>query len=147
MAIYPIYVRKQIPQKTPHCTILAPTNWLTYSNHASTRDTTNSSMQAHKMMHRKTTPYHHGSSTACATTQNAQLCPDNLYIQGAIITQTGPLIPTPDLAIQLMEFIFTHDKYTNQAIKSKQNKHKPTNKCNPYIRMENKSPCSHNRKT
>ena len=36
---------------------------------------------------------------------------DTIYIQGVAYEQNGPLIPTPDLTIQIIEFTFTHDRF------------------------------------
>ena len=36
---------------------------------------------------------------------------DTIYIQGVAYEQNGPLIPTPDLTIQIIEFTFTHDGF------------------------------------
>lgn len=45
----------------------------------------------------------------------AKLCPIIIYIQGTTIDQTGPLIPAPNLWMQIIEFTYTNDRYIIQA--------------------------------
>ena len=51
------------------------------------------------------------------------ICPNTLKCQlkGDVLRQIGPLIPTLDLFIQILEFMFIHDKYIDQTIKKKTN--------------------------
>ena len=44
-----------------------------------------------------------------------------VYIKGATLTKSGPFSLSPNLSIQTIEFMYTHDKFINQAIKIKQN--------------------------
>lgn len=44
---------------------------------------------------------------------------------GASHDQTCPLLPNPNLRVQIIEFTFTHDRFTDQAIKTKRDKYKP----------------------
>lgn len=46
----------------------------------------------------------------------ARLCPNIMYIQGTTQEQTNSLIPTPSLTIQIIEFTFINDIFTDQAI-------------------------------
>ena len=39
--------------------------------------------------------------------------------------QNGPLIPTPDLTIQIIEFIFTHDRFLDPTIQTIEDKYNP----------------------
>ena len=64
----------------------------------------------------------------CHTTRSTYLVgpyPDIMYIKGATQEQNGPFLPTPNLAVQIIEFTFTHDRFTSQAIKIKQDKYDP----------------------
>ena len=49
--------------------------------------------------------------------------PDIVYIQGVAY---DPLIPIPDLTIQIIEFTFTHNKFLDQAIQTKEDKYNPS---------------------
>ena len=53
----------------------------------------------------------------------AKLRPDLVYIHGAAFEQNGPLIPTPDLTIQIIEFTFTHERFLDQSIQTKEIKY------------------------
>ena len=53
----------------------------------------------------------------------AKLRPDIIYIHGATYKQNNPLIPTPDLTIQIIEFTFTRDGFIKQAIQTKETKY------------------------
>jgi hypothetical protein len=67
-------------------------------------------------------------SCTCNTTQCeclAKLRPDIIYIQGVAYEQNGPLTCTLDLTIQIIEFTFTHDRFLDQAIQTKENKYNP----------------------
>jgi hypothetical protein len=55
----------------------------------------------------------------------AKLRLDIVYIQGITYEQNGPLIPTLDLTIQFIESTFTHDRFLDQAIQTKKDKHNP----------------------
>lgn len=44
-----------------------------------------------------------------------------MHIKGASFEVKGPLTLAPNLTLQITEFIYTHDIYTNQTIE-KQNK-------------------------
>ena len=44
-----------------------------------------------------------------------------VYIKGTTLTKFGPFSLSPNLSIQTIEFMYTHDKFINQAIKIKQN--------------------------
>lgn len=64
---------------------------------------------------------------SCNTTQCkclAKLRPDIVYINGATYEQTGPIWPTPDHTIQIIESIYTHEKFIDQDIQTKEDKHK-----------------------
>jgi hypothetical protein len=67
-------------------------------------------------------------SCTCNTTQCecfAKLRPDIVYIQGVAYEQNGPLIPRADLTIQIIEFTLTRDRFLDQAIQTKEDKHNP----------------------
>ena len=67
-------------------------------------------------------------SYTCNTTQCeclAKLRPYTVYIQGVAYEKNGPLIPTLDLTIQMIEFIFTHYRFLVQAIQTQEDKYKP----------------------
>ena len=67
-------------------------------------------------------------SCTCNTTQCeclTKLRPNIVYIQGVAYEQNGPLIPTLDLTIQIIEFTFVHDKFLDQAIQAKEDKYNP----------------------
>ena len=55
----------------------------------------------------------------------AKLQPDVVYIHGATYKQNDPLIPTPNLTIQSIEFTFTHDKFIEQSIQTKETNYNP----------------------
>jgi hypothetical protein len=48
-----------------------------------------------------------------------------MYIHGAPQEPPAPYTPNPEPTIQPIELTFTHDRYTNQAIKNKQDKYNP----------------------
>ena len=50
---------------------------------------------------------------------------DIICIKGAEINQTIPLTPSSDYSIWIIELTLMHDKYTNQAIKSKHDQYNP----------------------
>jgi hypothetical protein len=54
-----------------------------------------------------------------------KLKPDIVHIQGDAYEQNGSLIPTLDLTIQIIEFTFTHDRFLDQAIQTKEDKYNP----------------------
>ena len=41
----------------------------------------------------------------------------NMYIQGATQEKTNMFLQTPNLEVQIIEFTFTIDRFTDQAIK------------------------------
>ena len=85
-----------------------------------TLDTSHSFMPVNNMATTKTTPS--CLSCTCSSTQYeylAKLKPDIVYIQN------GPLIPTPDLTIQIVDFTFMHDRFLDQAIQTKEDKYNP----------------------
>ena len=55
----------------------------------------------------------------------ARLCQDIMHIHGATQEQDGPFLHALNLAIQIIEYTFTHDKFIDQAIRTKQNKYNP----------------------
>ena len=62
----------------------------------------------------------------CNTTQCeclAKLRPDIVYIQGVAYEQNGPLIPTPDLIIRIIGSTFTHDRFLDHTVQTKEDKY------------------------
>ena len=57
----------------------------------------------------------------------AKLRLDIVYRQGVAYEQNGPLIYIHDLTIQIVEFTFTHDRFLDQAIQTKEDK------CDPLV--------------
>ena len=53
----------------------------------------------------------------------AKLRLDIIYIQGVAYEQNGSLISTPNLTVQIIEFTFTHDRFFDQAIQTKEDKY------------------------
>jgi hypothetical protein len=65
-------------------------------------------------------------SCTCISTQCeclAKLRPNIVYIQGIAYEQNGRLLPTLDITIQIIEFTFTHDRFLDQAIQTKEDKY------------------------
>ena len=54
-----------------------------------------------------------------------KLRPDIVYLPSVAYEQNGPLIPTLDLTIHIIEFTFTHNKFFDQGIQTKENKFNP----------------------
>lgn len=55
----------------------------------------------------------------------AKLLPYIIYTKGVTLEQIGLLILGPSLHIHIIEFTSTHDRYINQAIKTKIVKYNP----------------------
>jgi hypothetical protein len=54
-----------------------------------------------------------------------KLRPGVIYIQGDAYEQNGPVIHALVLTIQIIEFTFTHDRFFDQAIQTKEDKYNP----------------------
>ena len=67
-------------------------------------------------------------SCTCNTTQYEyleKLIPDIVCLQGATYEQNGPIIPTLDLTIHIIEFTFMHNRFFDHGIQTKEDKFNP----------------------
>ena len=75
----------------------------------------------------------------------AKLRLDIVYIQGVACEQNGPLIPTPNLTIQIIIFTFTHGRFLDQSHTNKRRQMQPISRCNESTRLEYRTPHSYHR--
>ena len=66
----------------------------------------------------------------------AKLRLDIIYIQGDAYEQNGPLIPTPDLTIQTIEFTCTYDRFLEPSHTNKRRQIQPVSRRNKSTRLE-----------
>lgn len=106
------------------------TNSPTYLTPTQTHDTSHTLMSVTNTIHDKTTPFYYGTSVAHATMHNAvafeKLQPNIVYIRGATYEQQSPLIFTPNLTIQIIEFTFTYGRFLDQGVQTKEDKYNPS---------------------
>lgn len=91
-----------------------------------THDTTHSQMLVTKKIAPKTTSWPLPCTCLIARcTSLGRLYPNIMYIHGATQEQNCPILLAPNLAVQIIKFTLTHDRFTNQAIQTKQDKWNP----------------------
>ena len=85
-------------------------------------------MQATMTITPKITPFHHGLTMLMPNNKmhvHSKITPGHILYTRCTTRPIKPNMPSPNLTIQMIEFTFTHDRYMDQAIKTKQDKYNP----------------------